>query len=433
MTPATLLRFLLGDRRAILAVAATRGAWLVGLLLVLSAGLAREYDHEDLIHEPWHALLPLGASLVTATILYGLVRLVSWRRSGSGWPHRGYPAFLGLYWATAPLAWLYAIPVERILPVESAVAANLGLLAVVSAWRVLLMSRVVEVVWRCRAWAAFLIVGFFAWGVAMAVLFLTPLPILSMMGGIDLAPAEALLAATTFFTALAIVLSSPVWLAGAAAIFLERHRPGGAWTPDPAFASGSLRVEGSQWRLAAAAVAVGLAILPFTQGEQIRRRAAERSLRGRDVVGAIRLMAAHARHDFPPHWDPPPRPSLGERSPRLTDVFEAIAAVDPPSWVRDLFLAKVENAERLAWNGGTLMLLDDDELARYVDVLERLPEGTRLAEVYAASIDRLLLRGKSGRNDDDSLAPGTPRRDLLERVRVLAGVEATDAPPPEGE
>lgn len=434
MTPATLVRFLLGDRRAILAVAATRGAWLVGLLLVLSAGLAREYDHEDLLHEPWHALLPLGASLATATLLYGLIRLVSWRRSGTGWPGRGGPAFLGLYWATAPLAWLYAIPVERFLPVESAVAANLGLLGLVSAWRVLLMARVVAVVWRCHPWAAFLIVGFFAWGVAMAVLFLTPLPILSIMGGIELAPAEALLASTTFLAALALLFSTPLWLAGAVAILLERRRPGGPWTPDPAFASNALGVERRLWGFAVGAVVVGLAVLPLTQGEQIRRHAAEQALRRRNVAGAIRLMAAHARDDFPPHWDPPPRPSLGERSPRLTDVFEAIAAVDPPPWVREVFLAKAENTERLAWNGGALGLLEDDELARYVAVLERLPEGKRLAEVYAVSIDRLLLDRKlGGIADDDTLAPGTPRRDMLERVRALAGMEATDAAPPEGE
>lgn len=419
MTLITLGRFLVGDRRAILDVAATRNAWLVGLVLVLSAGLAREYDHEDLLHEPWHALLPLGASLATATILYGFIRVVSWRRSGTGWPARGgYPAFLGLYWATAPLAWLYAIPVERFLPAEEAVAANLWLLGIVSLWRVLLMSRVVQVVWRCHGWAAFQIVGLFAWAVAMAVLFLTPLPILSIMGGIELAPVEAVLASATLLVSLVLFLSSPVWLVGCPAILLSRRQPGGPWTPDPAFASEKLRVGLPLWRGAAAAVAVGLALLPLTQPEQWLRHDAEAALRGGNLEGAIRLMAAHARGDFPPHWDPPPRTSFGERSPRLTDVMEAIAAVDPPAWVREAFLAKAENAEHPRWHGGPLLRLDDDELARYVAVLERLPEGKRLAKIHARSIGRFLGRG---RPEDPSLAPGTSRRAMLERVWILAG------------
>lgn len=427
MTPLTLGRFLVGDRQAILDVAATRHAWLVGLVLVLSAGLAREYDHEDLGREPWHAFLPLAASLLTATILFTLIRIVSWRRSGGGWPRRGgYPAFLGLYWATAPLAWLYAIPVERFLSVESAVAANLWLLAVVSLWRVLLMSRVIQVVWRCHAVAAFSVVGFFAWGVATTALFLTPIPVLSMMGGIELAPAEAMLAAATFFTGLVLFLSTPLWLVGCLSVLLFRRQAGGPWTPDRAFAAGTLRPTRTLWRAAAAAVFVGFALLPFTQPEQRLRHDAEQALRGGAPEAAIRLMAGHARTDFPPHWDPPPRTSFGERIPRLTDVVVAIAAVDPPAWVREIYFAKVGNAEYPNWSGGALVRLDEESLARYVDVLERLPEGRRLAAIHAVTIDSFLRRGTS---IGPEFAPGTPRRVLLERVLRLAGGGETEAMP----
>lgn len=422
MTFATLCRFLVGDRRAILDVGATRGAWLVGIVLVLSAGLAREYDHEDLLHEPWHALLPLAASLVTATILYAIIRMVSCRRSGTGWPARGgYPAFLGLYWATAPLAWLYAIPVERFLSAERAVAANLWLLGIVSVWRVLLMARVVGVVWRCHGWEAFQIVALFAWGVAAAVLSFTPLPLLSIMGGIELAPAESILAETTFLVMLFLFLSTPFWLICGLAILCLQRRAGGPWTPDPAFASGSLRVENSLWACAAAAVAAGLALLPLFQPEQHLRHAAEASLRRNDPAAAIRLMAAHARHDFPPHWDPPPRPAFGEATPRLTDVVEAIAAVDPPQWVREIYFAKMAIAEYPAWSGGALLRLDDDALDRYVAALERLPEGKRLAAIHAETFNRYVSRGTT---IDPTLALGTVRRDLLERVRRLAGNES---------
>ena len=65
MTISTLIRYLVGHRRAILEVAESKSAVWLGLLFVISAGFAREYDGVDLLHEPWHLALPLGASLAT--------------------------------------------------------------------------------------------------------------------------------------------------------------------------------------------------------------------------------------------------------------------------------------------------------------------------------------------------------------------------------
>ena len=52
VTPLTLIRFLMGKRSAILDVAASPYALVLGGVLVLSAGFAREYDGEDLLQEP---------------------------------------------------------------------------------------------------------------------------------------------------------------------------------------------------------------------------------------------------------------------------------------------------------------------------------------------------------------------------------------------
>src|SRR5436190_2016610 len=87
-----------------------------------SACVEREYDGEDLRAEPWYLLIPFGASLVTSLLLFNEV----WHR---GRKHRiepmpfwrSYRGFLALYWATAPLAWLYAIPVERFLSLMGAI------------------------------------------------------------------------------------------------------------------------------------------------------------------------------------------------------------------------------------------------------------------------------------------------------------------------
>lgn len=418
MNATTLARYLVGDAAAIRVVAATRDSWLVGLVFVLGAGLAREYDHEDLLHEPWHVLLPLAASTFTATILYLLLRIVSWRRSGTGWPvHGGYRAFLGLYWATAPLAWLYALPVERLLPAGEAVGANLLLLGIVSAWRVILMSRVVQVVWHGHWLAAFHVVGCFAWGVAAAAMSVAKLPLLSIMGGIELGPGEATLAGTTFVVMLLAYVSTPWWLMALAVVLLLRRRPDGPWTPDGAFASGRFAVAPSAWRLAGALVAAGLVLLPFTQPEQWRRHAVERAFRAGDVAGAITEIERHGRGGFPPHWDPPPRTGFGEQVPGLPAIVAALVATDPPPWVREIFLAKAHNLDVLAGPGGVVKTLGDEMLADYVASLERLPEGARLATLHVRALEEF-----SKRHIDETIEPSAERLALLDRLGALAGI-----------
>src|SRR5262245_57749724 len=75
-----LFRFLIGQRGAI-ETAARQGRRLVwiALLLVVSAGLAREYDGEDLLARPWFVLAPLAVSLPMAltlwTVVYGVAAL----------------------------------------------------------------------------------------------------------------------------------------------------------------------------------------------------------------------------------------------------------------------------------------------------------------------------------------------------------------------
>src|SRR5206468_2426101 len=98
---------------------------------VLSAGLAREYDGEDLLAEPWHLAIPLGASLASSFLLFAVAYVVAVFRGAPCEPFYGrYLYFLGLFWMTAPLAWLYAIPYERFLSPVGAVQANLLTLGV---------------------------------------------------------------------------------------------------------------------------------------------------------------------------------------------------------------------------------------------------------------------------------------------------------------
>ena len=100
----TLGRFLIGDPDAMLALPRAKGALLLGLVLVLGTGLAREYDGEDLLHEPWHALIPLAASLVPSSLLSLLVWLGMRRRSRNATPLAAFaPQMLAAFWMTAPI------------------------------------------------------------------------------------------------------------------------------------------------------------------------------------------------------------------------------------------------------------------------------------------------------------------------------------------
>src|SRR5690606_8513539 len=128
-------------------------------------------------------LIPLVASLVTSWLLFTLVFLAARRhqmQEGTYW--QLYRRFLSLYWLTAPLAWLYAIPVEQFLTAGDATQSNLSLLGIVSLWRVMLMIRVVYVLFGSTVGSAIALVLFFADTVALTLLYLTPLPVISVMG-----------------------------------------------------------------------------------------------------------------------------------------------------------------------------------------------------------------------------------------------------------
>ena len=87
LTLKTYGEFLIGRRVAIEEFMNCKGAFWLGLVFVMAAGFAREYDGESLTHEPWHLFIPLGASIASSFILYALLYLVSILRQA---PWRGF-------------------------------------------------------------------------------------------------------------------------------------------------------------------------------------------------------------------------------------------------------------------------------------------------------------------------------------------------------
>lgn len=409
LTPATIGRFLIGDRKAIQQVANCPHAVRVGFVFVISAGFAREYDGESLLHEPWHLLLPLGASLVTSFVLFLMVSLVAWRRGVNTIRVREtYPMFLGLFWMTAPLAWLYAIPVEQFMSPGNATAANLWFLGIVALWRVVLMIRVITVIFGAGTLSNVICtVLLFSDVVMLIAVFAMPTPIWSVMGGIHYTESERHILGLSLWLKFWGLLSLPIWLIGYA--LACRKQP--AW--NPVFGQGAtpVNITRSLWGLAIASLLFWIPVLPVTQPEQFLRFQVDRSLAVGRIEDALRQMSNHERADFPPHWDPLPRPGYRENSPSLYSIIESIANNEEcRPWVRQLYVNKFMwnlNQRQLGYlnpNG------EFDDLENFIELLERIPEGRR---AFAKDFRNDALR----LSEDSEMPPS-----LRERIRVLTGL-----------
>jgi hypothetical protein len=382
MTLTTLVPFLLGGRQAIVYVAGCSGATGLGAVFVLSAGFAREYDAEDLLHQPWHVLLPMAASLVTSLLLFAIVYAAASKHAVR--PIAASPAyrrFLTVYWMTAPLAWIYAIPVEQFLSAGNAVRANLWFLGLVSLWRVLLITRCVSVLLGPSYPAALLLVLFFADSLALSILSFTPLPIFNIMGGIQLTESEAILRETACTVQFFGGVTWPIWLIAAMVILGLPKRD---WVPTEFATHSTRRVSKPLWVLAVCSLIVWTAVLPFSQPPQQLRRSVETDLLEARVDRAVQTMSSAGRDAFPPHWDPPPWPGYGHNVPPLNRVLEVVSADEVAGWVRSVYLAKFASIlEGHATGYDYWRSMEADDLRVYVRVFRELPAARMDAERHS--------------------------------------------------
>lgn len=265
MTISTLPRYLVGRESAILEVIESRGVLLLGFLFVLSAGFAREYDGEDLVAEPWHLLVPLGASVGSALLLYGLLIAVAEPPAGSPLePGRRFTRFLGLYWMTAPLAWIYAIPVEAWLSPLSAVRFNLFLLAIVAIWRVLLISRATAVLFGTSFPRIIFPVLLFGDGLMLFITHFIPLPLFHVMGGLRMSSTEAEIVHFAFVARMLGWATLPIWLAATVRVSVMGNDEARDWRV-LRLRQPTRKVSPALWGLAVASLLIWVPILPFTQ------------------------------------------------------------------------------------------------------------------------------------------------------------------------
>lgn len=139
----TLVKFLIGDKEAIIEVAYSKNLWKLGLFLVFTAAFAREYDQEYLLDNFFPALFlsPLMA-FIMSSLLYSLLGQ-KLKKAEIADP---YLSFMTLFMMTSPLAWLYAIPFEMFSSPKDAVYYNFYLLILVAFWRLWLFCRAMKII-----------------------------------------------------------------------------------------------------------------------------------------------------------------------------------------------------------------------------------------------------------------------------------------------
>jgi hypothetical protein len=316
------LLFLAGHRGAIERIAATRRAWVIGAILVLSAGIARNYDHLDLLREPEWFIGPFVASAVSIVFIYlciaGRLKL-----DAVGNYHRQWGTFLTLAWMTAPCAWLYGIPVESMTDIITATKWNIAFLAVVSIWRVALMTRAVAVLTGVKARRALVLILAPAAFEMMVGSVSKSMSLVQIMGGVRLPPHTELLQQASNFAAEAsfwvfVIAVFACWrIKGVAVTPLDR--PGTMIGTRPAIA------------LAVASLAAwALAALPF-HGKIVNRDRLDELVRDKKFAEAVAFASSKTRADFPPDHYLPPSPARRNFPLGLLDAL----ALDAPGWLRE--------------------------------------------------------------------------------------------------
>ena len=200
------LLILTGNRGSIMRLAGSSHTLLLGAILIITAGLARNYDHLYLLKE-WQWLYgPYIASVLSSLIIFFFGCMKHIRQKAK----HPYLTFLSLYWMTAPCAWIYAIPIESFTDIVTATKWNIAFLAIVSVWRVLLVARYLSVMSGERFIQSFVRITWTAATIMSITSFFKGIELVGIMGGVELSDHEEILkSAANFTTCLLYTSPSP--------------------------------------------------------------------------------------------------------------------------------------------------------------------------------------------------------------------------------
>ncbi len=418
LTPGVVFGYLVGRRAATEAIVRNPHSLRLALVFVFLAALARFYDQVDLLHRPWWLLRPFVLSFFIAAWLFFVFWVVD---RGWLWERQGLfvRRFLPLFWMTAPLAWLYGLPLERWLDGPSAVRLNFLLLAVVSLWRVGVLSRALSVAFE-TAWPrptlAVLLGADSLFVLASIVWSVQAIP--RLMSPVEATPTQAATDAAVDLLGNVSAALWPLFVLGAVAALVVKGRT--QPVPDcPTAPTG--RVAKSTWALTAVVAAVWLGALPWTQAEQLRRTHAERLLQSDRFAEAVAFLSEHRRGDFPPLWEPFSE-DWGINGTAVVRCARHVVETDTPAWVRTFVLAEFERLFKQPETWWLYRHHNPTDVDALLTVLENLPPDSELVrrnvELLEVMVDK-EKRKKSGWSDSGDLTDRQRLRirRLIQRVR----------------
>jgi hypothetical protein len=320
-------------------------------------------------------------------------------------------AFMGLFWMTGPIAWLYAIPVERMFDSYRATQANIALLAIVALWRVLLMSRVISVLQQVRFVRALGWVAVPACIEVVLVVFVGGIfspafgrRVMASMGGMRNSPEESLLLST-----LSIAGSTAFWGLIGLAILLVLLRFKGVTRPFPKQTPAgvpwiSLLLLGLFW--------TAVAVRPQREQQRFVKHAA--MVEAGQYREAVDYLAKLGREALPPGRRLEPSPYEYRAYDQLPETIAVLRSSDP-KWMRDMYL---DYAGRL-FDHYSVRLGATNAAAMFAG-MSRLPEGRQWVEQNRTKLRKLRFDRTAG--DTNEVA----RQQVVVALLTSMGAEAKD-------
>jgi hypothetical protein len=317
-------------------------------------------------------------------------------------------SFFGLFWMTAPVAWLYAIPVERWCDEVEAAKWNLRLLGVVALWRVLLMSRVVSVIGK---WPFLYSFGRVLLPAAMEAGALTMVGkmisrnLMAAMAGLRMSPAERVLDEGYDFVLSAVF---PVFLGAVliVAIYSLRGRvKTSQWKPVPSTGGDKM-----PWLflLIVAGLWTGVS-LPAQQEQKLSREAKELAAE-KNWAGLLTFLSKHEKSDFSPSRALPPAIFEAGITGELPDLFAGMSSQTAP-WVRSHYLQRLG---RLLSMADYRKRFNYVEAGRLVTSLGGLEEGPAFAKEHESLLREIL---ESPLKDGDRTDGG--EKEVYDRAHIV--------------
>ncbi len=407
MNVRTLVGYLSGQASAIREAASTRTSFWTGIVLVLLTGIARNYDQNFVLESPLWLIGPLAFSFFSGSFLYAILirgfargHLPYACRKESRWM-----TFMALFWLTAPVAWLYAIPVERLLDSYHAAQANIALLAAVSVWRVLLLSRVLAVLLEIPFLRA---LGWVLVGAALEVIVVVFLglvfggglsrSILAGMSGMRNAPEENLLSSVLglvwTWSWVVLILTATVL---AARRFQQRVKPLPKLSPG--------RVP---WPLLSSLTVLWVAIAVGPQREQQRFVAHAALVEKAAYPDALTYLKRYQQSDFPPGRRLEPNP-YEYRVWRDLPPTIALLTPDTAPWIRQVYLGHLTVTLSHYFSGYDSLT----NPAAMVLAIEQLPEGKAWLQTNQTALARQGLGRGHGRQDSTNAVETSARTNIL--------------------